>query len=135
MGNVGKPAIDTTGKGLAIFEDVGGSYDGLLGLVDRENLTQKVLHAPWNFVMVIIPNTPMGHSIQKLSFDDANLYMTANGTKYRVALSAISLRLLRANQAQRETYRLSPAGFTIFWTKLGLEVPVNGLLQMCQKIY
>lgn len=77
----------------------------------------------------------MNQRIQKITFDDANIFLLVNGKKHRVPMSALSMRLMRATKEQREAFRFSPAGFVVYWTKLDLELPVNGLLQMCQKVF
>jgi hypothetical protein len=72
------------------------------------------------------------NKIDKISFDDANLFLRVNGRRYRVPIAAVSLRLARANQKQRESVRVSPSGFAMTWTMLDLEIQVSSLLQMGQ---
>jgi Protein of unknown function (DUF2442) len=77
----------------------------------------------------------MGFAVKRVSFDDVYLYMMINGTKYRVSMMSLSLRLFRADKNCRENFRVSAEGFTIYWPKLDLEVQMTGLLQMAQKTF
>ncbi len=77
----------------------------------------------------------MAYLIERISFEGNNMIIRANGRKYRVRTDMISARLARADQATKESARLSPEGYTISWPKLQLELSVSGLFQMCQSTY
>ena len=77
----------------------------------------------------------MAHHIERISFEGSNMLIRANGRKYRVRTDMISARLGRADQATKESVRLSPEGYTISWPKLQLEMSVAGLFQMCQTTF
>ncbi len=78
----------------------------------------------------------MGYAVKRVSFDDVYLYFLIDGTKYKVSMMSMSMRLYhRADKATRENFRVSSEGYTIYWPKLDLEVQVNGLLQMAQKSF
>ncbi len=77
----------------------------------------------------------MGYSVKRITFDDTNLYLTVDGTKYRVSMLSLSQRLYRAEKSLRENYRVSAEGYTIYWPKLDLQLQLNGLLQMAQKTF
>ena len=74
----------------------------------------------------------MSQQIERITFDGNNMLIRSNGRKYRVRTDLISSRLARADQATKESFRLSPEGFTISWPKLQLELSVSGMFQMCQ---
>ena len=72
------------------------------------------------------------NKVDKISFDDANMYFRVNGRRFRVSMNAVSLRLAHANQQQRDMIRVSPSGHTIKWPMIDLEAHVASLLQMGQ---
>ena len=74
----------------------------------------------------------VAYRIEKITYDGPYMLIRANGKKYRVRIEQVSARLLRAEQKQRESVRFSPAGFTVQWPLLDLEMAVSGLMQMAQ---
>lgn len=77
----------------------------------------------------------MTYTIERISFEGKDMLIRANGRKFRVRTDMISARLARADQATKESARLSPEGYTISWPRLQLEISVSGLFQMCQATY
>ncbi len=77
----------------------------------------------------------MPQIIERFSFEGNNMVIKSCGRKYRVRTDQISARLSRADQATKESARLSPDGSTISWPRLQLEMSVSGLMQMCQVAY
>ena len=70
--------------------------------------------------------------IEKITYDGPYMVVKANGKRYRVRIEQVSTRLMRADQKQRDSIRFSPAGFTVRWPLLDLEMSVSGLMQMAQ---
>ena len=77
----------------------------------------------------------MSSPIQKLTYEGTNMILMVDRRKLRVNLGSISLRLLRAPEKDRLNYRISPAGKTISWPTLGLEISMTSLLQMSSRYW
>ena len=77
----------------------------------------------------------MSQRIDRIYFEGNDMLIKTNGRKLRVRTERISLRLARADQLAKEAIRFSPEGFTISWPRLHLDMPVAGLLQMCQTVF
>jgi hypothetical protein len=72
------------------------------------------------------------NKVDKVTFDDANMFARINGRRYRIPMQAISLRLARATKEQREMVRVSPSGFVITWPQISLEAQITSLVQLGQ---
>lgn len=68
--------------------------------------------------------------IDKISFDDTNMYLRVNGRGFAVPMNAISLRLVRLPESQRSKVRISDSGHSIRWPTLDLEMQISSLLSL-----
>jgi hypothetical protein len=73
-------------------------------------------------------NTGSHHEVESVDFVENELVLTVDGNTYRFEVSAISERLAKATQAEREVYRISPSGYGIHWPLLDEDLSIDGLL-------
>ena len=70
------------------------------------------------------------HEIEKIDFDKNNLILIADKQEYRIPLSKISSRLLKAASIERETYEISPSGYGIHWPLIDEDLSIDGILNI-----
>jgi hypothetical protein len=56
--------------------------------------------------------------------------LEVDGRTVRVSLAALSAALARASKPQRESYRISPAGYGIHWPLLDEDLSIDGILRV-----
>jgi hypothetical protein len=68
------------------------------------------------------------HDQVSVEFQEQDLILRADGHEYRVAISVVSPRLLRASSEARRFYRVSPSGYGIHWPEADEDLSVDGLI-------
>lgn len=68
------------------------------------------------------------HDVQGVAFTDDEMVLTVDGMSHRFDLKAVSLRLFKAAQIERERYEISPSGYGIHWPLLDEDLSIDGLL-------
>jgi hypothetical protein len=66
--------------------------------------------------------------IRKLFFEDDLMVWEADGFLTRIPLKLVSKKLLNANETDRAVFSISPNGYSIVWTKLGVRLAVSQIL-------
>jgi hypothetical protein len=68
------------------------------------------------------------HEIGDIHFTDERLKIKIDGTQYEFELSAISEKLAKASDIERNKYEVSPAGYGIHWQLIDEDLSIDGLL-------
>ena len=68
------------------------------------------------------------HEVKSVAFDGDVLLIEVDGKVYRIALAAVSSRLLAAGPAERARYEVSPSGYGIHWPLIDEDLSIDGLL-------
>lgn len=68
------------------------------------------------------------HEMAGLSFDGDQMRINIDGKDCVFALKDVSPRLLRASQAERESFEVSPSGYGIHWPMVDEDLSIDGLL-------
>jgi hypothetical protein len=68
------------------------------------------------------------HDLVTVEFQEQELILRADGRAYRVAISVVSPRLLRASSEARGFYKVSPSGYGIHWPEADEDLSVDGLI-------
>ena len=69
------------------------------------------------------------HEVRGVTFSRGTMLLEVDGKTVKVSLAAVSPALARATKPQRESYRVSPAGYGIHWPLLDEDLSIDGLLQ------
>src|SRR5688572_8013048 len=68
------------------------------------------------------------HEIESVTFDGDTMLLVVDGHRYSFAIADISHRLADADNAQRQSFRISPSGYGIFWPLIDEDLSVDGLI-------
>jgi len=72
------------------------------------------------------------HNIEQINFEKNYLILSVDGKTYRFPLEAISHRLLKATEIERQTYQISPSGYGIHWSVIDEDLSIDGLLKLAK---
>ena len=61
------------------------------------------------------------------------LVLILNDQKYLFALTEISEKLAKADEKERNNFKVSPSGYGIHWPTLDEDLSINGLLSQIKK--
>lgn len=70
------------------------------------------------------------YRISEISFDQDNLVMNLNDQKYTFRIEEVSDKLAKADEKERNNYRISPSGYGIHWPDLDEDLSITGLLNL-----
>lgn len=70
------------------------------------------------------------HIIQDISFDQDTMTLKIDGQQIKVILDKVSPRLKKANEMQRQFYKVSPSGYGIHWPLIDEDLSVDAILKM-----
>jgi hypothetical protein len=68
------------------------------------------------------------HDVQDIQADADYLYLTVDGTAYRIQWEACSPRLAQANPDERSRMDVSPSGYGIHWPLVDEDLVIAQLL-------
>lgn len=68
------------------------------------------------------------HKVENLKFEDDILNIMIDGVEYSFQIEDISKRLLKASEAERKIYNISPSGYGINWPIIDEDLSIDGLL-------
>ena len=68
------------------------------------------------------------HEVQEIRFDAGTMKIRIDGKVHAFSISAISSKLAKASQLERENLQVSPSGYGIHWQLLDEDLSVDGLL-------
>jgi len=71
--------------------------------------------------------------ISDIYFDQENLILILNNQKYSFRISDISEKLAKANDKERNNFKVSPSGYGIHWPNIDEDLSINGLLNKSMK--
>ena len=69
------------------------------------------------------------HVVEHVRFDADNLMMRIDGKERQFSLPAVSTKLTRASQHERDAFEVSPSGYGIHWPRLDEDLSIDGLLK------
>lgn len=70
------------------------------------------------------------NKIEDLKFDSEFMYLTLNDEQIRIPLHLASQKLNKANESERQDYKISPSGYGIHWPKIDEDLSISGLLAL-----
>jgi len=73
------------------------------------------------------------YKITNIYFDHENLVLVLNEQQYFFKISDISDKLAKANEKERNNFKISPSGYGIHWPGVDEDLSINGLLHRIQK--
>lgn len=71
--------------------------------------------------------------ISNIYFEQENLIIVLNNQKYSFRISEISEKLAKANDQERNNFKVSPSGYGIHWPTIDEDLSINGLLNKSKK--
>jgi Protein of unknown function (DUF2442) len=73
------------------------------------------------------------HTIESVEFQGQDLILRVDGHEYRVAVSAVSPRLMQASNEARRFFKVSPSGYGIHWPEADEDLSVDGLIAAAKR--
>ena len=73
------------------------------------------------------------YKISQIYFDQDNLVLVLNDQKYFFKINEISYKLAKADEQERNNFKISPSGYGIHWPSIDEDLSINGLLNRLQK--
>ena len=70
------------------------------------------------------------HTIQNISFDQFNILLEVDGKQIKICLEKVSEKLNKANDFQRNFYKISPSGYGIHWPLIDEDIAITALLKL-----
>ena len=71
--------------------------------------------------------------ISNIYFEQENLIIVLNNQKYSFRISEISEKLAKADDQERNNFKVSPSGYGIHWPTIDEDLSINGLLNKSKK--
>ena len=72
------------------------------------------------------------HEISGIWFEEDAMLVGIDGNRMRFDLRQVSEALLKASEAARNTWEISPTGYGIHWPLIDEDLSVDGLLGIAQ---
>jgi hypothetical protein len=73
------------------------------------------------------------HDISEVTFSDTRMFMIVDGKRYSWEIEAISGRLARSRDFERQRYEISPSGYGLHWPLVDEDLSVDGLLTVAKR--
>ena len=73
------------------------------------------------------------YKISNIYFEQENLVLIINDQKYLFKITEISDRLAKADEKERNNFKISPSGYGIHWPSIDEDLSINGLLALIKK--
>ena len=73
------------------------------------------------------------YKISKIYFDHDNLVLVLNDQQYFFKINEISDKLAKADENERNNFKISPSGYGIHWPSIDEDLSINGLLNRLKK--
>jgi hypothetical protein len=73
------------------------------------------------------------NKIQNIYFEQDNLVLILNDQKYLFRITEISDKLAKADEKDRNNFKVSPSGYGIHWPNIDEDLSINGLLNLLKK--
>ncbi len=73
------------------------------------------------------------YKISNIYFEQENLIIVLNSQKYSFRISDISEKLAKADEKERNNFKVSPSGYGIHWPTIDEDLSINGLLNKSKK--
>ena len=74
------------------------------------------------------------HIIQEITFEKDMISLKVDGKLIRILLDKISLKLKRANEIQRNFYKISPSGYGIHWPLIDEDLSINAMIKQAEML-
>jgi len=72
------------------------------------------------------------HKIQEITFEKDMISLKVDGKLIRILLDKISLKLKRANEMQRNFYKISPSGYGIHWPLIDEDLSISAMIKQAE---
>ena len=73
------------------------------------------------------------YKINEIYFEKDNLVLILNDQKYLFKIEEISDKLYKADEKDRNNFKVSPSGYGIHWPSIDEDLSINGLLNRLKK--
>ena len=73
------------------------------------------------------------HKIREITFEKDLIILDIDEQIFKFTLESISEKLLKANDFQRQFYKVSPSGYGIYWPLLDEVLSVEQLIKSAEK--
>ena len=70
------------------------------------------------------------YKISKIYFDRDNLVLVLNEQQYFFKINEISDKLAKADEKERNNFKISPSGYGIHWPLLDEDISIDGMLKL-----
>ena len=68
------------------------------------------------------------YNLSDVTFAGNSLLLEVDGKSHRFDLSEVSKPLPKASEKERSTYEIAPSGYGIYWSLIGEDLSIDGLL-------
>lgn len=73
------------------------------------------------------------HKIKNVSFEKGFMLLTVDDKTYKIRLSSVSKKLIKASDSVLNDYRISPSGYGIHWPQIDEDLSINALINRAAK--
>lgn len=82
--------------------------------------------------IIILKNKTMiaTHNIQEITFDQNSINIYIDVKEIKVSLDKVSQKLKKANDLQRNFYKISPSGYGIHWPLIDEDLSIDAILKI-----
>lgn len=70
------------------------------------------------------------HKIAEIRFENNEMIIRMDSMLHRIPLDKISEKLLKASEAERNDYSISPSGYGIHWHRIDEDLAVAAMLKV-----
>jgi hypothetical protein len=74
------------------------------------------------------------HKIQEITFEKDMISLKVDGKLIKILLDKISLKLKKANEMQRNLYKISASGYGIHWPLIDEDLSINAMLKQAEML-
>ena len=72
-------------------------------------------------------------NIQEINFDQNSILIKIDGSSFKIPLEKASEKLRKADDFQRNLYKISPSGYGIHWPLIDEDLSIEFLLKLAIK--
>ena len=84
--------------------------------------------------IIILKNKAMiaTHTIEKISFEQNSINLYIDGKEIKILFDNVSQKLKKANDLERNFYKISPSGYGIHWPLIDEDLSVDAILKIAK---
>jgi len=72
------------------------------------------------------------YNISDISFDKEFMIVRVDNILLKIRINEASVKLAKANDAERHDFKISPSGYGIHWNGLDEDLSINGLMKIAK---